>query len=69
MTMVTANDLAKLILQMNYGHLKAVALELSGAAADKESRPKVETPEEFADLLFDWAEGNSGFDEGSSGDD
>lgn len=54
--MVTANDLAKLILQMNYGQLKMVGDAFAAACEDKESRPQLETGEEFADLIYDWAE-------------
>jgi hypothetical protein len=49
-------ELAKFILTMNYGKLKEVAGELASTIEDKESRPKLETAEEFADLLYDWAE-------------
>lgn len=54
--MATRNDLALLIVSMNYGDLKTVGAELAGTVEDKEARPKLETAEEFADLLFDWAE-------------
>lgn len=54
--MASINDLALTIVGMNYGDLKSVAKELARTIEDKESRPKLETAEEFADLLFDWAE-------------
>lgn len=54
--MHTKKDLAATILKMNYGALKQVAAELAGTIEDKEARPKLETPEEFAELLYDWAE-------------
>lgn len=50
------SDLVRAILGLNYGDLKTVASELASAAADKDARPKLETAEEFADLLYDWAE-------------
>jgi hypothetical protein len=56
MELVTKNDFAKAILTMNYGTLKTVCAELATANEDKECRPKLETAEEFADLLYDWAE-------------
>lgn len=52
-------ELASAILEMSYGGLKAIAAELAEAIKDKEARPKLETAEEFADLLFDWAEANA----------
>lgn len=61
--MGTRNDLALLIVGMNYGELKTVAAELASMIEDKEARPKLETAEEFADLLFDWAEASAGDDQ------
>lgn len=52
---VTRNDLANTILKMNYGELKSVAASLA-SMKDEDVRPKIETTEEFADMLFDWAE-------------
>lgn len=49
-------ELAELILAMSYGELKSMGNDLSGTIEDKEARPKLETAEEFADLLWDWAE-------------
>lgn len=54
--MRTSKDLASVIMDMNYGDLKAVGAALARTIEDKEARPKLETAEEFADLLFDWAE-------------
>lgn len=51
----TSKDLAAIILALNYGELRAVAGEFS-KMIDKEVRPKIETPDEFAEMLFDWAE-------------
>lgn len=51
----TAKDLANVIFNMNHGEMKKVASEMAGMK-DEEVRPKIETPEEFADMLFDWAE-------------
>ena len=53
--MKTRADLAKLILEMNYGELMGVASSFA-SMKDEEVRPKVETPQEFAAMLFDWAE-------------
>lgn len=58
--MHTRKDLASSIRSMNYAELKAVAEELASACKDKEARPKLETAEEFADLLSDWAEAQAG---------
>jgi hypothetical protein len=54
--MNTKRDLADCIVKMNYGELKQVAYELSETIKDKEVRPKLETSDEFADLLYAWAE-------------
>lgn len=54
--MANKKDLAATIMAMNYGQLKDVATELAAAIEDKEARPKLETAEEFAELLYDWAE-------------
>lgn len=53
--MKTAKDFATVVMEMNYGELKKVAADLAGMK-DAEVRPKIETPEEYAELLFDWAE-------------
>ena len=53
--MYTRKDLAKVITSMNYGTLKSVAASLA-SMKDDEVRPRIETTEEFAELLFDWAE-------------
>lgn len=58
--MRSRKDLAECIRYMSYGELKSVAAELASCCEDKEARPKLETPEEFADLLYDWAEAQSG---------
>jgi len=55
----TAKDLAAAIMGMNYGDLKSVARDLAAACEDKEARPKMETTEDFADLLYYWAEAQS----------
>lgn len=52
-------DLAKFIVEMNYGELRDVAAELAGACEDKEARPSMKTGQDFAELLFDWAEANA----------
>jgi hypothetical protein len=51
----TRNDLIKVLFNMNYGTLKGISQEFA-SMIDKDVRPKIETPEEFAELLFDWAE-------------
>lgn len=51
----TAKGLARLILSMTYGELRSVANSLSGMVEDKDCRPSMETPEDFSELLFDWA--------------
>lgn len=51
-------NLAKLIYSMPYGELMTVAGELA-AMKDEEVRPKIETQQEFADALYDWAEANA----------
>lgn len=56
--MKTAKDLADCIMGMNYGELRAVADDFS-RMIDKDVRPKIETQDEFADLLYDWAEAQS----------
>lgn len=56
--MITKRQFAKTILNMNYGTLREVAADLS-AMKDEDVRPKIETPEEFAEVLFDWAEANA----------
>jgi hypothetical protein len=56
--MANKDDLARTITTMSYGELKSVAAALV-AMIDKEVRPKLETAEEFADLLYDWAEAQS----------
>jgi len=53
--MVTRKDLAKTIIAMNYGELMAVATSFS-QMKDEAVRPKIETPTEYAEMLFDWAE-------------
>lgn len=53
--MKTAKDFAAVILEMNHGAMRQVAADLSGMV-DKDVRPKIETPQEFADALYDWAE-------------
>lgn len=54
--MKSKRELADCIAGMSYNALKDVANDLSETIKDKEARPKLETPEEFADLLSDWAE-------------
>lgn len=51
----TADDLAKVILDMTYGELREVAAEMS-KMIEPGVRPKVQTQEDFADMLHDWAE-------------
>jgi hypothetical protein len=60
--MNTKTDLANFIMEMNYGELKKVAVDLAGMK-DADVRPKIETPEEYAEMLFDWAEANAALDE------
>ncbi len=45
-----------ILLEMNYGTLKGIAEELTAMAADKKGEIKLKTSEEFACLLYDWAE-------------
>jgi hypothetical protein len=52
---VTKKGLARVIVDMTYGELRTVAAELSSTCEDKEARPKMETTEDFAELLYDWA--------------
>lgn len=52
---LSRNGLAKAITEMTYGELRAVAADLASTCHDKEARPKLETTEEFAELLYDWA--------------
>jgi hypothetical protein len=56
---VTPKDLARAILAMNYGALREVADDLARACKVKEVRPKMESAEDFASLLFDWAEASA----------
>lgn len=51
----TRQYFAEAIMNMNYGTLCAIAKEFS-EMIDADVRPKIETPQEFAELLFDWAE-------------
>lgn len=53
--MQTKEDVAQVILRLNYGELMALGRELS-AMKEPDVRPSIETPEEYAALLFDWAE-------------
>lgn len=55
-TIKDRSDLIHAILGLPYGQLKSVCGELAGMIEDKETRPKLETAEEFADLLYDWAD-------------
>lgn len=57
--MASKKDLAATILAMSYGTLKDAADDLANMIEDKETRPKLETAGEFADLLYDWAEAQS----------
>lgn len=63
--MKTRADLATVILSMNYGELFKVAEELS-EMKDEDVRPKIETPQEFAEMLFDWAQAEPASKEPSS---
>lgn len=54
--MTTRQEFAAAILGMSYGTLKEICADLAATIEDKEARPKLETAEEFADLLFDWAD-------------
>lgn len=60
--MATRKDFAKVILSMNWGEMRHLASELS-EMKDPVVRPKIETAEEYADLLFDWAEAQQYDDE------
>lgn len=57
--MADKKELAMMIIEMNYGALRDVAAELAAACEDKEARPQLKTGQDFADLLFDWAEANA----------
>lgn len=50
----TRKGLAAAIVAMNYGDLKGVGASLA-SMKDVDVRPKIETADEYADLLFDWA--------------
>jgi hypothetical protein len=52
--MTTRKGLANAIVAMNYGDLKSVGASLA-SMKDAEVRPKIETDDEYASLLFDWA--------------
>lgn len=52
---MTKMGLAKVITAMNYGDLREVGEELA-CMKEPEVRPKIETAQEFADALFDWAQ-------------
>lgn len=54
--MATKAQFIAAILGMTYGDLMEVCGELASANRDKETRPKLETAEEFASLLHDWAD-------------
>jgi hypothetical protein len=56
-------DFVETILNMPYGQLKQIAHELAETIKDKGARPKLETAEEFADLLWDWADANRADDQ------
>lgn len=47
--------LAQAILDLTYGELMEIAGELS-EMKQPDVRPKIETPEEYAALLHDWAD-------------
>lgn len=49
------DELADTLTAMTFGDLMDVAGELSSMAESKEVRPKLETAEEFASLLWGWA--------------
>lgn len=55
-------QLARFIYSMPYGELAAVAGELAEACEDKEARPRMESKEDFASLLYDWAEATAGLE-------
>lgn len=57
--MADKKDLALTIIQMSYGALRDAAAELAAACEDTEARPQMKTGQDFADLLFDWAEANA----------
>jgi hypothetical protein len=50
------DNLAKLIYSMPYGELMAVAGELASTCVVKEARPQMTTAQDFASLLYAWAE-------------
>lgn len=56
--MKTRNDFIAAVVELPYGELKSIAAELAETIKDKDARPKLETAEEFADLLYDWAAAN-----------
>ena len=51
----TKSELAQVILGLPYGTLMEIAGELS-QMKEPEVRPKIETPQDYASLLHDWAE-------------
>lgn len=51
----TKAELAAAILGLTYGSLMEVAAELA-KMKEPDVRPKIETPEEYAAMLHDWAE-------------
>lgn len=58
--MATKQQVADAILNLTYGGLKEVASDLSRMIEDKDLWPKLETTEEFAELLYNWAEAQEG---------
>lgn len=54
--MSAREELAKTIFAMNYGELSGVATEFAHMVDDPEVRTPPKTTEDFASLLFDWAE-------------
>ena len=56
----TKQDFAKLILAFNYGELKGIASDFAAMVVDKDPRLPPETTQDFAELLYDWAEAQDG---------
>lgn len=53
--MKTKQDLAELILAMNYGEFVSVGEDFA-SMIDSEVRPQIVTQKDFCEMLFDWAE-------------
>lgn len=56
---MTAKELAKAITTMNYGELVSVAADFASMCEDKQVRSPPKSQEDFANLIWDWAEAES----------